>query len=204
MKIFSDKKMDRLAQFLFEVGTMRKLARMHRQPLLTDDLSDNISTHSFRVAIIGFLLAKMEGADTGKVMLMCLIHDLGESRTSDHNWIHKRYVVEDQAKVIAEQLGTLPINDFIDTAHEYEIRKSKESLIAKDADMLDQILLLREYVWQGNREAQLWLDGKRVKKPYNYIKFLHTKSAKKLGRAIYDEEPSSWWKDLYTKKNRKS
>jgi putative hydrolases of HD superfamily len=203
MAIFKNKDMSRLAQLLYEVGTMRKLARMHRQPLLTDDLSDNISTHSYRVAIIGFLLAKLEKADPGKVMLMCLIHDLGESRTSDHNWIHKRYIIEDQMKVMKEQLGSLPIPDFMEIAEEYEIRKSKESLLAKDADMLDQILLLREYVWQGNKEAQLWLDGKRVKKPYNYIKFLHSKSAKALGRAIYDEEPSSWWKDLYTKHNRK-
>jgi len=29
----------RITNFLFEIGTMRKLLRMHRQNLLTDDMS---------------------------------------------------------------------------------------------------------------------------------------------------------------------
>ena len=49
-----------IANFLFEAGTMRKILRMHRQALLTDDMSDNISTHSFRVVIIGYFLAKIK------------------------------------------------------------------------------------------------------------------------------------------------
>ena len=48
---------------------MRKTIRMHRQLLLTDDMSDNIATHSFRVAVIGYFLAKMEGADPLKVVM---------------------------------------------------------------------------------------------------------------------------------------
>jgi putative hydrolase of HD superfamily len=193
-----------IAQFLFEMGTMRKIARMHRQTLLTDDMSDNIATHSFRVAMIGFFLAKMEGADPAKVMMMCLVHDMGESRTNDHNWIHKRYVVEEESQVIEEQLATLPYPDLAEISKEYRERKSKESIVAKDADVLDQILLLCEYRWQGNREAQVWLTGKRVKHPYNYLKYLKTKSAKALGKAIYDEKPSSWWRNLYQRERRKS
>ncbi len=181
---------------------MRKIARMHRQALLTDDMSDNIATHSFRAAVIGFFLAKMEGADPAKVMMMCLLHDMAESRTNDHNWIHKRYVVEDEGKVVAEQLGSLPFPEFAGLAQEYRDRESRESIVAKDADVLDQVLLLREYVWQGNREAQMWLDGKREQRPYNYLKYLKTESALALGRAIYDEEPSSWWRTLYQQEKR--
>ena len=191
-----------VSQFLYEVGTMRKVARMHRQTLLTDDMSDNIATHTFRVVVIGFFLAKMEGADPFKVMLMCLLHDMAEARTNDHNWIHKRYVVEHEDQVLDEQLGKLPYGEFAEVAREYSKRESPEAVVAKDADILDQVLLLREYVWQGNREAQEWLDGKREKQPYNYLKYLTTESAKTLGKAIYDEEPSSWWRDLYQNKKR--
>ncbi len=191
-----------LANFLYEVGTMRKVNRMHRQALLTDDMSDNISTHSFRVAIIGFFLAKMEGVDPYKVVMMCLTHDMAESRTNDHNWIHKRYVKTHEDQAIEEQFGPLPFNELIEIAEEYRVRETPESIVAKDADILDQVLLLREYVWQGNREAQEWLDGKREKQPYNYLKHLKTKSAMELGKAIYDQEPSAWWKNLYQSENR--
>jgi putative hydrolase of HD superfamily len=190
----------RIARFLFEVGTMRKLARMHRQALITDDMSDNVATHSFRTAFIGFFLAQMEVVDYRKVMLMCLLHDVGEARTNDHNWIHKRYVREDEEQVLEEQLGSLPFPELAELAREYRERKTREAIIAKDADVLDQVLLLREYAWQGNREAQIWLEGKKVQTPYNHLKYLLTDSGKRLGRAIYDEEPSSWWRDLYTNK----
>lgn len=191
----------RAAQFLFEVGTMRKVARMHRQVLFTDDLSDNIATHSFRVAFIGFILAKMEGADWQKVVMMCLLHDTGESRTNDHNWIHKRYVAEAEGQILAEQLSSLPFPELAELACEYAERQTKEAIVAKDADVLDQVLLLREYEWQGNKEAAIWLVGQR-KRPYAYLDYAVTESAKTLGREIYDQDPSSWWRDLYTRQRR--
>lgn len=197
-------KLRRIAQFLFEVGTMRKVARMHRQTLLTDDMSDNIATHSFRVAVVGHFLAKLEGVDPAKVMLMCLLHDMGESRSNDHNWIHKRYVAVAEEEILEEQLGTLPFADFAEVTREYERRESKEAIVAKDADILDQLLLLREYDWQGNREANIWLEGKSRKRPYAYLDRLKTESAREVGMAIYHEDPSSWWRDLYTSKRRQS
>ena len=187
-----------IANFLFEAGTMRKILRMHRQALLTDDMSDNISTHSFRVVIIGYFLAKMEGANPYKVVMMCLTHDMGESRSNDHNWIHKRYVSENEEQILSEQLG--PFQELTEIAKEYAKRESLEAIVAKDADVLDQVLLLREYAWQGNQEAQIWLDGKREKRPHSYLKYVKTESAKTLGKAIYDEDPSSWWRKLYTNK----
>ena len=59
-----------IADFLFEIGTMRKIARSHRQTLLTDDLSDNIASHSFRVTVIGYLIAVGEKLDPFKVVMM--------------------------------------------------------------------------------------------------------------------------------------
>ena len=191
-----------IANFLFEIGTMRKLLRAHRQPLLTDDLSDNISSHSYRVAIIGWFLAKQENADLYKVLMMCLLHDVGEIRSNDHNYIHKRYVKVFEEEIDKEQLGSLPFDDFYKLIKEYAERKTKESLIAKDADLLDQILLLREYEWQGNKEASIWLRGKGKNKVNEQIKMLKLKVSKNLGKAIYSEDPSNWWSNLWTTKNR--
>ena len=193
----------RIADFLFEVGTMRKLPRIHRQMLLTDDTSDTIATHSYRVAFIGWILAKREGADPYKTVMMCLLHDLGEVRSGDHNWVHKRYVTIHDEEVMEEQLGTLPFRDFLELAREYEARESTEAIAAKDADVLDQVLLLREYEWQGNREASVWLQGKRGEEAYAKLKQLKLDSAKRIGKALYDRDPSEWWNDIWTSQNRK-
>ena len=194
----------RIADFLFEVGTMRKLIRMHRQVLLTDDLSDSIASHSYRVAIIAWFLAKEEKADPYKTVMMSLIHDMGEVRSGDHNWVHKRYVKVFEEEIDREQLGSLPYGDLKEIVDEYETRKSKEAIIAKDADLLDQVLLLREYEWQGNKEAIVWLHGKgRNKKTNEQLNRIKTKSAKKLGIEIYKTNPSDWWNSLWTPDNRK-
>lgn len=182
---------------------MRKLMRMHRQVLLTDDLSDSIAAHSYRVSLIGWFLAKEEGVDSYKTVMMCLLHDLGEIRSGDHNWVHKRYVKVFDEEINKEQLGDLPYKDLKKIVDEYRGRKTKEAILTKDSDLLDQILLLREYEWQGNKEASIWLHGKGKKKMNEQLKKLKSASARRLGAAIYKENPSDWWDNLWTPNNRK-
>ena len=196
-------KQDRVANFLYELGTMRKLMRIHRQTLLTDDMSDSITSHSYRVGMIGWFLAKEEGADPYKTVMMGLLHDTGEIRSNDHNWIHKRYVKIFEDEITQEQLGTLPYSDLKNFIDEYEKRESKEAILAKEADTLDQILLLREYQWAGNKEADIWLHGKPGDgKTDVQLAKLKTDAGRRLGQAIYDVGPSDWWKDLWTSQNR--
>lgn len=192
-----------IVDFLFEIGTMRKLPRIHQQMLLSQDLSDNIATHSYRVSIIAWFLAKLEKTDPYKVVMMALLHDMKEVRSGDHNYLHKKYVKIFEDEISRDQLGELPFKDLFELDKEFEVRKSKESIIAKDADLLDQILLLKEYVHQGNKEAEIWLSGKgnseRVNVQYSNLK---TSSAKKIGRAILSGKISAWWEDNWTPKNR--
>ncbi len=193
----SKNKTKSLISFFFEIGTLRKVARSHRQTLLTDDLSDNISSHSFRVAFIGWALAKMEKADFNKVVMMCLFHDIEESRAGDQNWIHKRYVKVFEEEIREEQLKGLPLsNDLLTLSREYKERKTLEAKIAKDADLLDQILILKEYAWQGNKEAEDWLKGKEQEK------MMFTRSAKNLANEAYLQKPSEWWENIWTNNRR--
>lgn len=193
---------ERIVNFFYEIGTMRKLMRMHRQVLLTDDMSDSIASHSYRVAIISWFLAREEGADPYKTVMMSLLHDMAEVRCNDHNWIHKRYVKIFEDEINDEQLGTLPYPDLNNFIGEYEDRKSLEAILAKEADLLDQILLLREYDWAGNKEATVWLYGKGKNKANAQLLKLKTDIGKKLGQAIYKVNPSDWWNDIWTSKNR--
>ncbi|MCL4400088.1 HD domain-containing protein [Patescibacteria group bacterium] len=199
---------DRIANFLFEVGTMRKLIRMHRQVLLTDDLSDSISSHSYRVALIAWHLAKKENADPYKTTMMGLIHDMAEARSGDHNWVQKRYVKVFEDEIIEDQFGTLPYKDLLDMVKEYNERKTKEAILAKDADLLDQVLLLREYEWQGNKEAHEWLHGRKTAQTEDHkvinaqLANVKSEAGKKLGEAIMKQNPSDWWDGIWTSKNR--
>lgn len=196
------KTLTKTAHFLYEIGTMRKIARAHRQTLLTDDLSDNISSHSYRVAWIGWLLAKEEGVDPYKVLLMCLSHDISEIRSGDQNWVHKKYVKVFEDEISKNQVKNLIGEDELEEViKEYDIRESKEAKIAKDADLIDQILLLKEYEWVGNKEAKDWLGENKGKGNMQY-KLLSSKSAKRLATEILKQRPSDWWQSVWTEKRR--
>ncbi len=181
---------------------MRKIARAHRQSLLTDDMSDNISSHSYRVTWIGWILARMEGVDPYKVLLMCLSHDTGEARSGDQNWVHKKYVKVFEEEIVKDQIKDMPgESELQKITEEYSKRETKEAIVAKDADLIDQIILLKEYVQIGNKEALTWLknDGNHKNKHFELLK---TSSAKKLAKEIYKQNPSDWWKNLWTEKRR--
>lgn len=190
------------ASFLYEVGTMRKIARAHRQTLLTDDLSDNIASHSYRVSLIGWILAKEEEANIEKVLKMCLAHDMAEVRSNDQNWVHKKYVKVFEDEIIRDQTKNLSLEkDILKILNEYSERKTKEAKIAKDADLIDQILLLKEYAVVGNKEALAWLGGKR-NRGNKQFQLLETASGKKLAAEILRQNPTDWWKDIWTEKRR--
>ncbi|OGZ27950.1 MAG: hypothetical protein A2365_00915 [Candidatus Nealsonbacteria bacterium RIFOXYB1_FULL_40_15] len=186
-----------LASFLFEVGTLRKVARSHRQTLLTDDLSDNIASHSFRVTMAGWFLAKAEKADPYKVLLMCLVHDLTESRSGDQHWVNKKYVKVFEEEIVKDQYQRLPNkSELLEITNEYNERKTLEAKLAKDADLLDQILLLKEYAWVGNNEASDWL------KDNEQYKRIFSRTGKKLAKEIMSQKPHSWWTNLWTADRR--
>ena len=135
-------------------------------------------------------------------MKMCLLHDLEEVRVNDHNWIHKKYVKIFDKEVKEEQLdGFVGAKELLKLSEEYDERQTQEAHIAKDADLLDQLLLLREYEWGGSREATDWLKHKKGDKNQQE-KLIKTELAKILAKEIKKQNPSFWWKNLWTPKRR--
>jgi putative hydrolase of HD superfamily len=150
-------------------------------------------------------LAKEEKADAYKVLLMCLAHDIGEARSNDQNWVHKRYVKVFEEEILKDQTKDLPNGpELKKVLEEYMERESKEAVIAKDADLIDQMMLLKEYIHQGNKEAATWLAGspKNPNKKNKHFQLLKTKSGIKLAKEILKQTPSDWWKNIWTEKRR--
>jgi putative hydrolase of HD superfamily len=191
-----NKNIKNLAAFFFEAGTLRKIPRAHQQTLLSQDLSDNIASHSFRTTIIGYFLAKELKADADKVVKMCLFHDLEEARSGDQNWVNKKYLKIFEEEIRKEQLQKLAnTEELLELSKEYQQRKTLEAKIAKDADLLDQIFILKEYYWQGNKEAGDWL---KFKGKCQQEKLMFTKLARQLATEAKKQNPSDWWASSWT------
>ena len=148
---------------------------------------ESVAEHSFRTAIIGYVLSlQEEAADPHKIVLMCLFHDLHEARTGDHNYVNKRYVTVDEESAVKDLADGIPFGDeIISVTHEFNTSESIESKISKDADQLDLILELKEQKDLGNRYAEEWLH-------YAAQRIL-TDSGKKMVKEILTTDSTEWW-----------
>ncbi len=174
-----------IVNFLFEVGILSKTPRSGFHFLGSGQQS--ASEHINRVTYIGYVLATFEkDVDTAKVMKMCLLHDLAEARTSDLNYVHQKYTNSDEHKAIQDLANTLPFgDDILSTLQEFAERKTKEALLAKDADNLEWLLSLKEEVDIGNKRAETWIPPS--------LKRLKTKVAKDLAKTIISTNSDDWW-----------
>jgi putative hydrolase of HD superfamily len=154
---------------------------------------ESVADHSFRSAAIGYMLAVMEGVDAGKVLLMALFNDIHEARINDQHKVAHKYldVRKAEKKAFAGQIKDLPAslrNRLGAMRLEYDSQKTIESLIARDADILECLLQCKEYVDQGFASARKFFR----KGP----KLLATETAKKLWKITEKWDSNAWWEKL--------
>ena len=179
------KDLSNIANFLYEMGILAKTPRSGFSFLGSGEQS--VAEHINRVCYIGYALAKMNGAvDSGKVVQMCLFHDVSESRISDLNYVHQKYTERFEEKAHTDLANSLPFGTDIKTMlDEYEERESLESLLVKDADNLEWIISLKEQYDIGNERANTWIPSA--------IKRLKTEEGKLLGEMIIKTDSDAWW-----------
>jgi len=174
-----------IVNFFFELGMLKKTPRSGFQFLGSG--RESVAEHAFRVAVIGFTLARLDGTvDESRVVRMCLFHDLPESRTGDLNYVNKQYVQVKEDQVIRDLASTLPFGaELEELMAEFSEGKSRESLLAHDADQLDLILELKEHLDLGNRYATQWIHFARQR--------LQTDLGRRLASEIAETDSTAWW-----------
>jgi len=175
----------KIANFLFEVGMLAKTPRSGFHFLGTGEQS--VAEHVSRTAFIGYTLAQLDGTvDVLKVLKMCLFHDLSETRISDLNHVHQKYVERKEHSAVKDISDSVPFGkDMFEILTEYEKRESKEALIVKDSDSLEWILALKEETDKGNKRAEEWVKSA--------ISGLKTSIAKDIAKAIMSTDSNEWW-----------
>jgi putative hydrolases of HD superfamily len=184
--------MEDIVKFFFEAG---QLQRVHRSGwwLINIKNPEKVSDHIYRSCIIAYILAKLEKADENKVLKISLLHDIHESRLNDLHKVGHKYIDFRSAEdiVFKDQMKLLPDNiskEILKLFEENGKDKTKEGIVVRDADLLDNSLSAREYLYIGYKDAQNWLD--------NISRALKTESAKKLFNIIIKMNPNEWWYGL--------
>lgn len=184
--------MDSIVRYIFEAGMLKRVARSGwwaekvRQP-------ETVAEHSFRTAIVAFILARMEGLDENGARKLCtaaVFHDMHEARLLDLNKITARYMTVDrklETRVESEQAKDMPAglrNPIVGTRN----LSAREQAILKDADYLECAFQAKEYSDIGHAGAESWIESIEGR--------LKTGSAKKLLARMKDTDSNSWWKGL--------
>jgi putative hydrolases of HD superfamily len=180
--------MEDLIKFLFEISALK---RIKRSGWWLEGIKDpeTVAEHSYRTAMIGYILAKMENANVDKVVKMCLFHDMPECRINDVprsaiKYLNKdpieKEVIKDQAKLLPDFIG----RDYEGIFAEMDEGKTKEAVVAKDADRLETIIQAKEYSDMGFKGCDNWVEKNSTN--------LQTESAKKIVRELKRISFNEW------------
>lgn len=154
---------------------------------------ESVAEHCFRCAIIAYYMAHLEKVDANKTMLMALFNDIHEARIND---LHKmgHYYIDfrnAESKVFDDQVSLLDASvqkDMKLFRKEYEEQKTLESIVARDADVLECLIQAKEYVDNGYTKAK-----KFFRQAPDHLK---TQTAKKIWQEIKNWDSGAWWEEV--------
>ena len=183
--------MDPIAKYIFEAGMLKRVAR---SGWWAEKIKcpESVADHSFRTAVIAFILAKLEGMDDTKANRICtaaVFHDMHETRLLDLNKITAKYIEitkELERKVEKEQVKEIEPKLRDSILKILDLNENEEQIL-KDADYLECAFQAKEYADIGYR-TEKWVD--------NIAKRLTTKSAKELIKKLTGSDSGSWKKGL--------
>jgi putative hydrolase of HD superfamily len=176
---------ERIVNFIYETCIHSKTPRSGLWFLGSGNQS--VAEHLFHTTMIAYALAYLEPkADKNKLVLMALFHDIGEGRTSDHNYVHQRYGRLAEAEAVKDISTSVPFGkEILDLFNEEQAKESLEAKLVKDADQLEWISTLRIEEVKGNKKSTEWIDIA--------IKRLKTPAGRELGKLLQKTHPDSWW-----------
>ncbi|WP_203416728.1 HD domain-containing protein [Jiangella ureilytica] len=182
-----DGQIEGVVDYIFEAGLLKRAKRTGWWIAGVKD-PESIADHSHRTALIGAVLALMEGADPAKVALLAVLHDSQETRVGDIPYLGRRYLTAaSNQKVTADQVAETPdaVRDGIQRiVDDYEAGDSLEVVVAHDADKLDCLFQAIEYREQGNQNTQQFIDS--------MLAVLSTASAKVIASAALNRSSQEW------------
>jgi putative hydrolase of HD superfamily len=187
----------KIVNFLFELAGAKTTPRSGWQRIGIK-APESLADHSALSGQIAYVLALMEGANPDRAAALSIFHDTAELRVGDRNWVTRAYCADSgrmKDEATNDQLSGVPgetrMKELFDEMNE---RKTKESQVASDADLLDMAIQSKIYAENGNKKALLWFES--IKTDFN------TGSAKEIYSSLGVAGIEDWWMELESIKEK--
>ncbi len=194
----------KIINFFFELNQLKREENTGFK-LVGVNHPDSVAEHITRATQIAYVLAVLEGdVNSERAAIIVLFHDNGKTRIGDQNKIAARYLFKQEAEELTfidqiEEMDMGVENKLLDYYREWQERNTKEGVVARDADWLEQAFQAKEYLDQGYTEARVIMN--------NVGEALETDSAKKMFNQLDKKKFTDWWGGLmqmtYKKLNNK-
>lgn len=129
------------------LNTAAKLKTVTRHCYTAADRKESVADHSWRLALFAMLLSgepEFQDYDMGKVIRMCLIHDLGEAFTGDiPAFLKTKEHEKTEEQNYLDWVASFPSPDkeeWLMLLAEMKARKTREAKLYKALDKLEAVL----------------------------------------------------------------
>lgn len=154
--------MQDILEFFKTIGNLKRVKRTG-WVLKGIKEAESVADHTYRVTVMCMILGRTKGLDLSKLLTMALIHDLGETATSDIRY-------EEGGKVIASEKAKNTIEDdilvrifpatgngdfYLSLWREFRDQSSPEARFLKQVEKLEMALQALEYGEFGTKKALL-------------------------------------------------
>lgn len=133
-----------LLQFLRET---ERLKRVYRTAWTSEGQQESTASHTWRLCLIALVLERdLPGIDIGRLLKICIVHDLGEAIGGDIPAIQQQAGAPKAAQerrdlqTLLEPLPEQVRQDILELWDEYEAAVSPEAQVAKALDKIETLL----------------------------------------------------------------
>jgi putative hydrolase of HD superfamily len=185
-----------IVNLLFEAAFLKKVPRSGYQFLGVG--RESVAEHTFVTTFIGWTLAQaIPDVDAARLLSLCLLHDLPETRMGDLNTVQKKYVTAREKQTLEDLAEMGPVGSHIEALlEEFNQGNSLEARLARDADQLAFLLDLKQLADQGYRSPDKWIPHVRQR--------IRTEAGQTMAATILEQDSDAWWlKNIIDRKRTK-
>lgn len=177
--------MKHIANLLFEARKLKHIPRSGYQFLEAG--KESVAEHIFMTVFIAYVMARTNpDVDAGRLMRLCLLHDLPEARIGDLNYVQKQYVTADETRAMADVADNLSFGpEMTALLDEFNAAETMEARLARDADQIAFLLDLKACIDMGYAPPKKWIP--------HIAGRLRTRTGKDLYQAITRTQSDAWW-----------
>ena len=167
----------------FQINHLKQLYRqgwLRKGRDIREEFCESVADHSFGMTLLAIFICELyfPYLDVLKVVMMCLLHELGEIKNGDPcsptNHKDKLEKYHNEQRAITELLRDIPDQDkYLALWEEFENGDSAEAHLVRQLDKLEMAFQSKIYALQHGKNLQEFIDDVRTHlKSKNLLKIL--------------------------------